>query len=229
MTNADSIAISEAIKEAHDFININKGFFYNSICDELPHSHLLRHNAIFNMLKTQNKVTLAHQTTNISKIKQSGSIHTSFGCLGQAVYTIPMYIDSDTNMHYNDNFFDLVLSHQDEKLLGKLGVVFIETRNTALKNDLLLGINYLRLGKFIELLSKRIVFQKSTKDKIESKVSELVLSIEMRTIKNPESSAEEVLDSLSKLGNRSSFFALLYYEALSQVIMLSSEEKKQLN
>lgn len=229
MTNTEHAAISEAIEEAHDIIDLNDGFSYRSICDELPHSHLLKHNAIFNMLKNQNVTTLAHQTANIDQIKKTGSILKSFGCLGRAVYTIPVYKDSKSKIPYYDNFYNLVLSHQDSQLLSEMGTIIIESRNTALKNRVLFGMNYLRMGRFIELLSRRLTSHKSEGDIIGSKVDTLVSSFEMGVIRNPESSAKEVLDSLSKLGRQSSFFALLYYEALTQVIMLSSKDEETIH
>lgn len=229
MTDTIRASIRESIEGAHDVIDLDQGFSYRSICDELPHSHLLKSNAIFSMLKKQNQITLAHQTVGIDQIEKTGCILKSFGCLGKAIYAIPVYEDGRSKQTYNDNFYELVLSHQDAEMMGKIDTIIIKSRNTTRENGVLFGMNYLRMGKLIALLSRGWTLHEYENGTIESKVSTLVSSIEINTLRNPESSTEEVFDSLSKLGRQSSFFALLYYEAVTQVIMLSSEDEKTIH
>lgn len=217
-----------AIEEAHDFINIDDGFSYGSICDKLPHSHLLKDNAIFNGLKHQRYIFLSHQTSNLHSMERTKVAFKSFGCLGAALYATPMYIHGQTGVMYHDNFYELVLSHQDAAARKSMGTLVISNENSHLESRTLVGMNYLMMGKCITQLSKESLVDMPELKSVELRVRGLVVSSSVAVLRDPLASPHRVIDSISRLAKNMPYFALLYYEALSQVVMLSSQDRETL-
>ena len=198
----------KSLEIIHTKIDPDIGFSYNTICDNLPNSVLLKQNALFRAIKDDN-LLLSHQTSKIEQIKSSKKINPGWGCLGEVLYTTPTYVYNEILFH--DNFFNLVLSHQKTKtneLIVKL--------NTK-KSPNLYGMNYLLAGQLLFEIANNC-YIKTTPEFQNALQSSRKLSKTIGTINN--------IDEISIMAKRYPFFSYMYYESLSQVVMLSAEDEK---
>lgn len=197
----------ESLQTMHTEIDPSIGFYYDTICDNLPNSILLKQNALFRAI-IDNRLFLSHQTSRIEQIKSSGRVNPGWGCLGEVLYTTPIYVYGGAVFH--DNFFNLVLSHQKNKT--KELIVKLNTKKLKLY-----GMNYLLAGQSLyeiadnSYLKTKPEFQKALQ--LSKKISK-----EISIIKN--------IDKISILAKKHPFFSYVYYESLSQVVMLSAEDEK---
>ncbi len=198
----------KSLQILHNKIDLNVGFSYDTICDNLPNSTLLKQNALFNAIKN-NKLLLSHQTSKIKQIKSSKKINPGWGCLGEVLYTTPIYINGSSIER--DNFFNLVLSHQKNKT--KELIIKVNTKN----EPNLYGMNYLLAGQLLFEIAD---------DSYLKTTPEFQKALNLSTELSKKISMIKSVDAISILAKEHPFFSYMYYESLSQIVMLSSRDKK---
>lgn len=201
----------------HAKIDPTLGFRYGSICDNLRNSSLLKDNALFDAIR-DGSLLLSHQTNQIQKIRETKSIRRGWGCLGPVLYTTPIY-KQGVNLR-RDNFFNLVLSHHNKTDMTE---IIIKLSNPKISEHLY-GVNYLLSGAlFFEIA--QISYLKNTPEynQIIKKVDDLTTKIHAEGILDDSLNNEQYVNMLGQFSKISELIAYTYYEALSQVVMLSSQ------
>lgn len=211
-----------ALDFMHIKINPLEGYRYGSICDGLPNSKLLRQNALFDAL-IHDKILFSHQTTKIDQILATKTLSCGWGCLGPAVYTTPIY--KRGGKLFRDNLFDKVLSHQDSTKMTEL---IIEVKNIK-SSRYLWGMNYLLAGQALFEIAQLSPI-KNTREYNQSvnHAIELRHVIYNRKLLSGTQDTKSYINSLSFLARQYPFIAFIYYEALSQIVMLSATDTETL-
>lgn len=203
----------------HTRIVLSEGFYYGTVCDNLPLSYLLRKNAIFDMLQTAHPIYLSHQTKYLEQISLSGVVHKSNGCLAKVLYTTPLY-GSHGEVH--DNFFTLVLSHQSKIESSPTRELIVTVPNTL--DGVLYGMNYLRAGILLAFTAADTnLIDLQDRERIRTSAEQVIQSRDFQILIGSKDD-ESAYQSLCKLAKTIPFFAHLYYESLTRVIMLSSQD-----
>ncbi len=210
----------ELINLCHQPVSLLEGFSYNSICDNLPHSHLLRQNAIFQALQDKKPILLSHQTKYVKEIQTTGILKPGMGCLGSVVYTIPVYTQSQHRRR--DNFADIVLIHQDKKTAEQIGEILIQIDDHDTEN--IYGFNYLLAGRLLYHLAQGAC----KADEVQRSLTQSDNTLESADFKSltTDCDTKKALNSLARISKKLPFFAHIYYEALSQILVLSSTDKR---
>lgn len=212
--------LSAAADICHVPISLSKGFTYGTVCDNLPFSHLLKKNAMFDMLQTADPIYLSHQTKYLENISASGIVRRGNGCLASVLYTTPLY-GSEGNIH--DNFFTLVLSHQSQSESAAIDELIAVVPNTL--DGVLYGTNYLRAGTLLaEIAAQSIFIDINAREEMRLLAKEIIRSSDFRTLITTDD-IKQAYQALQNLAVKVPFFAHLYYESLTQVIMLSSRDE----
>lgn len=215
-----SSELSDAADICHQSIVLSEGFSYGTVCDDLPFSHLLRKNAVFDMLQAAGPIYLSHQTKYVEEISASGVVRRGGGCLASVLYTTPLY-GSEGSVH--DNFFSLVLSHQSQSEKDAMSELIAVVPNNL--NGTLYGMNYLRAGTLLaRIAAQSDVIEAGTREKTRLLAGTLVTSSDFQAF-NTSHDINDAYKALHNLASNQPFFAHLYYESLAQVVMLSSRDQ----
>lgn len=210
----------KGVELLHQKIKLADGFKYYTVCDSLPNSALLKNNAMFRSL-VKEQIFLSHQTKHIPDILNCKIIKRGWGCLGKVLYVTPNYILSD-NAIRRDNFFELVLSHQQQHP-NSPQVKELIVSLSAQTDGCIWGTNYLRAGPLLFFLAENLNLPLEGAKK---KTDEILKSEYLKRLLRGASDYTSILSAISMLAKKDMFFAYIYYEAVSQVVMLSCVDER---
>lgn len=210
----------KAVELLHQKIKLADGFQYYTVCDSLPNSALLKNNAMFHSL-VKEQIFLSHQTKHMPDILESKVIKRGWGCLGKVLYVTPNYILSN-NVIQRDNFFELVLSHQRQYPKSPQVKELIVSLS-AQTDGYIWGTNYLRAGPLLFYLAKNLNLPL---ENAKEKTDEILKSEYLKRLLRDASDYTSVLSAISMLAKKDMFFAYIYYEAVSQVVILSCVDER---
>lgn len=115
-----------------------------------PNGHLLTKNSFFDSMN--NDVTwLAHVTSSLDKIEESGVLYPSGGCLVGSVYSVPAYAlrDGSFRMH---NLGEWIYFKEAPIAMGDkasdLDILLFKIKQPQHRNTHPIGIDYTKLGQF---------------------------------------------------------------------------------
>lgn len=125
--------------------------------DSAPNSGLVYQNSLFDMIRGDEPVTLAHVTLSLDAIIAEGSIYPSAGCLVGSVYCTPAFRDgSRLRLHNLGAYYYLREARQSGFTRGVGGaagpvaaeprILLIEVSRPKDVGRALEGVNYLRMG-----------------------------------------------------------------------------------
>jgi hypothetical protein len=116
-----------------------------------PNGHLLTKNAFFDSMN-DNVIWLAHVTSSLDKIQESGSLHPSGGCLVGSIYSVPAYRQENDQFKMH-NLGEWIYLKEAPIAIGKsdlanLDVLLFKIVRTNSQSARPIGIDYTRLGQF---------------------------------------------------------------------------------
>jgi len=114
--------------------------------DKTPNGSLLKENVLYDILSNK-KIYLAHITRNYDKIKKSGRLFASSGCLVGSIYCTPVIKKGRKLRLHNLGeyiyFKEAPMFSEDKK---NITLLLIELDLSSAPANHLVGINYLKLG-----------------------------------------------------------------------------------
>lgn len=115
-----------------------------------PNGDLFKNNNLFDTIDKDAGLTLLHCTGNLEKIKASGLLYPSGGCLGASLYCVPLR--SDSRVHNLTKFMLEEEIPNASKNTGKdmntaLLAIKIESENFIHSNQESNGLDYLMMGQ----------------------------------------------------------------------------------
>ena len=116
-----------------------------------PNGHLLVKNAFFDSMN-DNVTWLAHVTSSLDKIQESGSLHPSGGCLVGSIYSVPAYHQENDQFKMHNLGEWIYLKEApiaiDKSDLSNLDVLLFKIEQPSNQNARPIGIDYTKLGQF---------------------------------------------------------------------------------
>lgn len=205
-----------AARLIHEKIDLNEGFKYGTICDGLNNSHLLKDNALFRCLRSDNVLYLSHQTKWLEEILHTHTIKPGWGCLSRVLYTTPIYVDG-TNIR-RDNFFYRVLSHQQNNTIIHDEIIAkIEKKYRYF----LWGENYLKAGILLkEIAGTTYLANSPGYKKAYLKVKRILKSKEFNTVMRKSYDYAGILNAVSSLAQVDMFLHIYIMKRYAKSLCL---------
>lgn len=221
---------------------LTKNVEWRKLQESMPHGHLLEHNSFFDSHK-DGKIYMVHGTSNLKDILSSGSLRASAGCLVGSIYGSQVFPEGDRfRMH---NLGDYILHEEVPSILAAHDT---SDRTTALllfeitlpkhTNPLRAGIDYLRMGGVHYDLYKslRYLLTREERQTIESEITSMIQNsfgflaysnhLFLTNSKFSITVAKDYLQKLNVANDELPMLAYLYFEAISEYLMLNSTDEK---
>ena len=209
----------------------------------MPNGHLISENSFFKS-HGDKKIYLLHATAQIDAIKQSKSIHSSAGCLVGAIYCAQVFKDESTDMFRTHNLGDYIINREvhnyiksKKEINKKQGLMLFEIDVPEDCNTLQAGINYLKFGNIHYKLYSQLSYllSQDERQQLEGEVVGMIkksipflMHAEAIFAKNHLTYAEasNFIRHVNEAGKNLPMLSYLYFEALSEYLMLASKDKK---
>lgn len=222
-----------ALDTAHLLSDDAVRYFWHAQLASLPHGRLLDRPA--GITKDAHSVTLVHATEHLDSIVASKTLSTTPGCLLSCVYTVPGYENNGSVILHN--YGVVVFRHKDPSTI-------IERVAIAVSSDKALDIkpfSYLSLGEYYDLLVKSLTTEYSHNIKQAIAAVEELLTPRVREVfaivreqykeKHLITSYDEAIAFLTlmhEIAKQLPIISFGYFEAVSQCLMLMSEDETTL-
>ncbi|WP_411576691.1 hypothetical protein [Streptomyces mutabilis] len=195
--------------------------------DDTPNGWLIRHNAMTEALVSGRPLYLLHTTKDITAIRASRELHVSTGCLVGALYCSPL---SRRRQGWRPHNLGAYLMHTKPDTTP---MIFEVTPDAPIPTK---GVDYLHLGP-IHLrtyLRYQSFLTRSETDQLDDAVqaglraAAVFLDVALRNATGRATTATEFIDQLATAVPAVPFLGYLYFEVLSEYLMLhsTSEETK---
>ncbi|MBP9798226.1 hypothetical protein KBC70_03715 [Candidatus Woesebacteria bacterium] len=202
---------------------------------DTPNGHLLKKNSFFDMLHND-KIYLAHITSNLDAIKAQGRIYSSGGCLVGSVYCTPVTKSDNDNSFKLHNLGNYIFHEEAPRSLGTiktndLDLLLLEISLKDKVHDPI-GIDYLRLGQlhfdiysdleFLLSINERSKLRRIVEKKIHSSLDLLNRVIGIDTL-NSRVESTDIIDCATKSIGKMPVLGYMYFEVFSEYIMLHED------
>jgi len=222
-----------ALDTAHLLGNDAARCFWHAQLASLPHGRLLDRPA--GIAKDAHSATLVHATEHLDSIVASKTLSTAPGCLLSCVYTVPGYEKKGiVTLH---NYGVVVFRHKDPGTI-------IERVAITVSSDEALDIkpfSYLALGEYYDLLVKGVTTEYSHNIEQAIATIEKILTPQVQEVfakvreqykeKHLVTSYDEAVAFLTlmhEIAKQLPIISFGYFEAVSQCLMLMSEDEATL-
>lgn len=200
---------------------------------ESPNGALLKGNSLFDLFRNSSRVSLLHVTHSLEQITERGVLYPSGGCLVGSVYCTPLTRDGDAFRMHNLGSYVLtreaVLAEQNGHTLGAPTPLIIEVEIPRGAYRGIVGIDYLRLGEIhlhiyqhLEYLlarDERYRLRDTVVGRIRNAMPFLGACM-TRCVQEVNNDAKMFLDWLADSVDHLPILGYLYFEALSEYLML---------
>lgn len=210
------------------------------LAEETPNGHLMRSNGLFDALAGHGKLHLLHVTNSLEQINRQGVLYPSGGCLLGSVYCAPLtQVDDGFRMH---NLGEYVLTREAPAFLARRGISDRTPAPLIFEIDVppqayrgLAGVDYLRLGSIhlriyshLEyLLSKaeRHQLKETVVARVKNSAAFIALACTIAH-QGVTVSTDRFLRALHEAIPRMPILGYLYFEVLSEYLMLHSTSER---
>lgn len=205
-----------------------------------PNGELLKENKMFDTIQNSRKTYLLHITTKLDQILANKVAYSSAGCLVGSIYSTPLTKNGSGKLSLH-NLGNYILKNEarnaikSKKTNAKIAPLVIEVQKNPSSNQSLIGIDYTQLGeihfKIYEnlkyLLSKEESFrlEKIVVERIKDSVK-LLSSANQIYRKQNKPAAPDFLKIAAQSVSRLPILGYLYFEAISEYVMLYGTGKK---
>lgn len=210
------------------------------LIDKAPHGQLLTYNSFFRLLREQPTVSLLHVTSDLRSIEENGTLYPSGGCLVGSIYCTPMFPSSNgLRLH---NLGRYLLCNEGPTARQNRGLDPNEIYPLLIEIDYpkrayrgLVGLDYLRLGNIHLEIFEALRFLVSPHELLELEDA-VVLSIKnsfdflqlcdkINSARYEKITPGEFISLLVKAVPKMPILGYLYFEALSEYVMLFSQDQ----
>lgn len=208
--------------------------------EEMLHGRLIKHNAFF-ASHQQPTLYLVHGTSNMEAILASHSLYASAGCLVGAVYCSQAFLEGDRfRLH---NLGDYVFNHEVPSILKLHGLrrqpslLLLELQLPPHTNPLHAGIDYLRMGQIHYQLYRSLQYLLNPEERLQIE-SDITLAVHKTVdflaysnhlfLTESNLTLAQAADYLTRLNAAAAdlyMLGYLYFEAVSEYLMLTSDDK----
>jgi len=205
-----------------------------------PRGSLLLHNSFFEELQRKNAVYMLHITTALEPITKQGKLYPSGGCLIGGVYGVPLFPGPEGLRSHNLGSY---ISKQETPrcLAAKslhdrtVDMLVIKLDTSTLPYTEPIGIDYLHMGdihlKTYQSLTKNLL--PDTRKQIESSVAARIAAAwpflqlcGAASQEDKQIDTEQFFALLSQAVDSLPILGYIYFEALSEYLMLFSQDKR---
>lgn len=226
-------------KKDNDVVNKKEHEWRKYLLNETPNGSLLLENSFFEELKRE-KINLLHVNTSFDKIKETGLLHSSGGCLVGSVYSTPLISkNGELRLHNLGRYiYEEEIPAALEKTDNsnqKITPLVIEMELPKRARNNLIGINYLKIGKLHLAIYERLSYLLSNEERNK---------LEQRVVQNTRKSMDflchcnKTFYSSSGFNNEKFFKGLcesisylsilgyFYFEAINEYLFLFNESEQ---
>jgi hypothetical protein len=218
---------------------LTKADYWHSPYQNAPFGGLLRQNSFFDTVRSAETIYLAHVTTNLQTIIQQKTLYASAGCLVGSPYCAPLLPkQNELRAHNLGAYMYTREAHRSlaaKNLAGRsVDALIIEVTLPATTPRKITGVNYLRIGDIhLQIFNETKDFlPKRTRDHIQRNATRqtaymLPLLKVCRDIASGKTITNELFfDLLTQTVARVPMLGYLYFEALTEYIVLFSQDQK---
>lgn len=204
---------------------------------EAPNGSLLADNNVFSALRKDKKISLLHVSHKFESITNHGTIYPSGGCLVGSIYCTPLMKQRDGyKMH---NLGEYILTKEAPMIIKNLGphisgatplIIELTLPDSAYRG--LAGIDYLRLGNIhLQIFSNlEYLLSKAERHRLrDSVVVRIKNSMQFLSLcsgiyhEDFKVDPSQFIDALNGATNQLPILGYLYFEVLSEYLMLYSQ------
>lgn len=229
-----------------DYLSEDSGGHFDN-CSEIewrkellksPNGHLLTKNAFFDSMN-DNVIWLAHVTSSLDKIQESGSLHPSGGCLVGSIYSVPAYHQENDQFKMHNLGEWIYLKEAPiaigESDLANLDVLLFKIDRTNSQSARPIGIDYTRLGQFHfeNYMELKYLLTRKERHELEDIIEQRIkhsagfLSEANRLLRQSELDLDESVDFIDKYCRYVKELPILgyfYFEVLVDYIMYYQDD-----
>lgn len=218
-----------------DFMAAKLAAWDHRMIHETPNGSLLTSNSLFDLLRSGQKVSLLHVTHAVDQITDRGVLYPSGGCLVGSVYCTPLTREGDTYRMHNLGSYVLtreaVLAEENGHALARPTPLIIEVELPRSAYRGVVGVDYLRLGEIHLHIYQHLEYllardeRHRLRDTIVGRVRNAMPFLGAcvtRCVQEVATDPSLFLDWLSDTVDHLPILGYLYFEALSEYLMLHS-------
>ena len=194
---------------------------WRNYLEATPNGELIRHNAMTETLVSGRPMYLLHTTKNIDAIRASGELHVSTGCLVGALYCSPLTSEHKGLRPHNLGAYLMRTKPSTTPM------IFEVTPDAPIRPN---GVDYLHLGAihlrtFLRYQGFLTPAENDQLNRIVTtglRAAAMFLDVALRNAVGDTTPATQFLDQLSDAVAHVPFLGYLYFEVLSEYLMLHS-------
>lgn len=226
-------------EDDENIINKKEYSWRRYLLNKSPNGELLIKNNFFKELNKE-KISLLHINTNLKKIKETGFLYSSGGCLIGSVYCTPL-IKKEKDLRFH-NLGRYIYEKEIPAVLEKNNKTHKEITpliiEANLKNETknnLVGINYLKIGKIHLEIYERLSYLLSNKErnKLEEKVvqsirrgMDFLCCCNKAFYSSSDFDSEKFFRKLCDSVDHLSILGYFYFEAINEYLFLFDESEQ---
>lgn len=218
-----------------DFVAAKLAAWDHLMIHDTPNGSLLTSNSLFELLRSGQPVPLLHVTHGLAQITDRGVLYPSGGCLVGSVYGTPLTRDGNEFRMHNLGAYVLTreaaLAEENGHALSRPTPLIIEIELPRSVYRGVVGIDYLRLGEIHFHIYQHLEYllareeRHRLRDTVVGRVRNAMPFLGAcvtRTVQEVSTEPSLFLDWLSEMVDHLPILGYLYFEALSEYLMLHS-------
>lgn len=205
-----------------------------------PRGSLLLHNSFFEELHKKDKLYMFHATTTLDGITDQGCLYSSGGCLIGSIYCAPLFSESKGLRAHNLGAY--VFERETPRCLEakslkdrSIDAIVIEVDISTFRHTEPIGVSYLHMGN-IHLKTYQALAEglpPMLRERLEGNVVEQIKKVQLflqtcstALQKGKEIDTEQFFALLTSAIGSLPILGYIYFEALSEYLILFSQDKR---